>query len=289
MEVCYAFSMDAFVAFINTQFFSSMAGALAGAFFGAVAAHSISMNSREKSSLEEQLKSTNAGIMSSFLICNSLLSMKKQQVAEMYKDFCQKRMEYRAALANPVPGSVLSFEADLKKLRMPLVPMEVLATQAYEKLSLRGRPLGLVSAISNALSSLEESLSVRDQIIEQYKRFHPSVDDKTKIDFYFGLPLPDGSVSTEYADSLEGINQYTNDAIFFSALLCKDLEKYGNKLRDRYIKKYGGEVEVVSSLKFDEAESLGLMPNEKDYENWLGIFGELSPVVKRPWYKRIWH
>jgi hypothetical protein len=279
-------SWDTILNLINSQFFSSLSGALAGAFAGAMAAHVISKNAKEQETLEEQIRGTNAAIMSTLLICNAFLSLKKQQVAPMYQTFHYKKDEYQKALENRVPGSVIHVEADFKTVSLPAVPIDILKKQAYEKLSLRGRPLGLVAAISNAISSFEDAIRARNSVIEQYKRFPPNLAEKTKLDFYFGFPLPDGNVSTEYLDSLEGIYQHTDDAIFYSSLLGSDLEKYGNKLRDRYLKTHGSEIEIVSSLDFKKAESLALMPDAKNYEDWLSIFVEVPPGKKPPWYLR---
>lgn len=284
---CYKFSGDALLAFINSQFFSSMAGALAGAFAGAMAAHSISTKARIRDELKGQIRATNSAITSSFLISNALLTFKKQHVADMWWTFQAEKQKYSQILNNPASNTTFHFEADLKTIHAPHVPMEVLSRQAYENLSLKGRPLGLVAAIENALASLAESILVRDRVIEQYKHFPPDMDEKKMIDFYFGLPFSRGSVNTEYADSLGGISQYVDDAIFFSSLLCKDLEKYGNDVRDKYLKRYGGEIEIINSVE-NIPEYAHLMPDQASYESWLRMFSQVPVESKRPWYRRFW-
>lgn len=287
MDFCgYVFSLSALEAFLNTQFVSSLLGALAGAFAGAIAAHRISENAREKKEMEDQIRATNAAIMSSFITCNAFLVLKKQQVAEMYKVFLEKRTEYEKCLKAPPSGATFYFEADLRIIQLPVVPIDVLKTQAYEKLNLRGRPLGLVAAIANAMASLEGAISVRDAVVEHYKRL-PAGLEKVKTDFYFGFPLPSGSTSTEYADAMEGIHQYTDDIIFYCSMLCSDLERYGNAVRQKYLEKHNAKIDVISSLNFDKASSLGLMPSQAAYEDWLSSFGELPNVSKTSLWSRL--
>jgi hypothetical protein len=165
MEFCYAFSWSNTVDFINSQFFSSMTGALAGAFAGAIAAHSISMNARKREEVEGQIRAVNAAIMSAFLVCNSLLSLKGQQVAKMHKTFLDEKARYEASLGVPSGAAPAHFGMDLEFMSLPHVPMEVLSKQAYEKLNLRGRPLGLVSATSNALTMLQTRVEFRNSLI----------------------------------------------------------------------------------------------------------------------------
>ncbi len=287
MEFCYTFSWGNTVDFINSQFFSSMTGALAGAFAGAIAAHSISTKARRREEVEGQIRAVNAAIMSAFMVCNSMLSWKGQQIAKMHRSFLDERARYEASFEVPGCAAPDHFEMDLEFMSLPHVPMEVLSKQAYEKLNLRGRPLGLVSATSNALSMLQTRVELRNSLIGQFRMVFPSMSEKEKLDHYFGFPLADGSVHKEYADCINGINEYANDVIFFSSLLCEDLGKYGNDLRRAYVNKYRRDIEEISVMHFDTPVAKNLMPDPKIYCDWLTMFGSLPTSPKKPWYRRI--
>lgn len=288
MEFCYAFSWESATSFINSQFFSSMSGALAGAFAGAIAAHSIATGARRREDAEGQIRAINAAIMSAFLICNSMLSIKRQQVLTMHKKFHEERARYEQSLAAPAGTIIPPFEMDMEFVGQPHVPIDVLGKQVYEKMNLKGRALGLVPAISNALSMFQSRAELRNKLIEKYKEDFKSMGQKERLDHYFGFPLAGGSVHREFADCLDGINSYTNDVIFFSSLLCQDLAKHGNEIRDSYVKKYHRDIEQISSMNFDTPKAKDLMPSPEDYADWLTMFASLPKKSKKPWYWRFW-
>lgn len=282
-----AMKLDVLVTFINSQFFSSMSGALAGALAGAIAAHRISTSAKRREEVEAQIRAVNTAIMSAFLICNSLLSLKKQQIAKMHKTFTRERTRYEASLTAPAGSGPFRFEMDLEFMNLPLVPIEVLTKQAYEKLNLRGRPLALVSAISGSLALLQTRVALRNSLIERFRSEFHFLQQEEKLNIYFGLPLSDGSLSKEYADCMEGINDYANDVIYFASLLCSDLGEYGNTIRDEYIKKHGKKVEKINVMIFDKPEAKALMPASENYADWQNMFGALPETQKKPWYKRL--
>lgn len=152
----------------------------------------------------------------------------------------------------------------------PLVPIDVLRTQVYEKLSVSGRPLALVATLAGALSSLEDTITNRNRLIERFKQI--SIDAIPPL--YFGLPYGGGHVSTEYADTIEGIHTLTDDVIFFSNLLCKDLIDHGNKILDKYRYRFNDKLEIIHTIDLTYAEMAGLMPSEEKYANWLRGFQE---------------
>lgn len=123
------------------------------------------------------------------------------------------------------------------------MPIEILEKNAYEKISIKGRPLALISTIANSIETLRSSLDYRNSLIDKFKRLFPTIPEKSRLDYYFGFPLPGDSVNQEYFDSMKGIYQYTDDVIFFSSLLCDDLKLHGEALRKSYRKTYGSKVD----------------------------------------------
>src|SRR5690349_16473622 len=70
-------------AFANSAFTTSLVGALAGAFAGARAAQVIAERSKLRDEISKQIRDTNAAMVVSFTIANSVLALKKQHVAEL--------------------------------------------------------------------------------------------------------------------------------------------------------------------------------------------------------------
>lgn len=277
------------VAFVNSQFLSSLLGALAGAFAGATAAHKIAEKSKEREALMEQLRATNSAIMASYLICNAFLGLKKQQVSGMHQQFSEKSEELKAMQANPNRGHVFEFVVDLRKVYVPKTPLEVLNREVYETLNINGRPIAAAASIDGAMASLQAAIEVRDAAILRV-RDQEQFSEEDKANFYFGYPLRDGSVSTEFVDSLNGIALYVDDVIFFSSLLCRDLQEYGENVRERFFKRYKGEAPRVNRIDFSGSEDAGIFPAEEKYEDWLKGFKtqtDMEEQQSQPWYLKI--
>jgi hypothetical protein len=268
---------------LNSQFTSSVFGALLGAFAGAYAAHRIASYAKRKEDLEAQVRAVNVAISTAFLICNSALGLKKQHINDLYNKYVQDRERYEGTLANPPKGGVIQF--DLKTLHMPYMPVEILEKNAYEKLSIKGRPLALISTIANSIETLRSCLDYRNNLIDRFKRLFPTIPDESRFDYYFGFPLPNDSVNQEYSDSMKGIYQYTDDVIFFSSLLCDDLKLHGEAIRKTYKKVYGKNTDQIAGFDFKTPEALAIWPNEADYRDWMDMFVERKAEVS--WYKRI--
>jgi hypothetical protein len=270
---------------LNSQFTSSVFGALLGAFAGAYTAHRIASSSKRREEMEVHIRSVNVAISTSFLICNSALSLKKQHINGLYKNYIEDRARYEDALANPPKDRVIEFGNDLKILHMPYMPIEILEKTAYEKISLKGRPLALISTIANSIETLRTSLDYRNNLIENFKLLFPTIPEMRALEHYFGFPFSDGSVNQEYLDSMKGIYQYTDDVIFFSSLLCDDLKSHGEALRKSYKKSYGKKVDQITEFEFKTPKSLEIWPNNSDYKDWMDMFVECKKG--RKWYRRI--
>lgn len=268
----------------NSAFTSSLVGALAGAYAGATAAQRIAERAKERERLLAQIRGTNAAIMVSFGVCNAGLSLKKQQI----KDLCDSYNLKRAALAEffrkRKAGEIekatpFEFQADLRSLQMPWVPMEALRGQIYDKLSVSGRPLALVAALSGALSSLSDTIANRNRLIDVFKQLSPEARANLPA-LYFGLRNEEGHTSTEYADTIQALASLTDDVIFFSHLLCKDLADSGNRAVDQYAKRFKDESESIHEIDLSPAASAGLLPPDSQYGDWLRGFKEREAVAK---------
>jgi hypothetical protein len=259
-------------AFLNSNF----TAALAGAFAGALAAQKISERAKLRNQLLQEIRSTNAAIAVSFTICNAALSLKKQFVKDIYETYTAKKSELeefhrQRAGGQQAPNLPFEFRADFRTLQMPLVPTDILQKQVYEGISTTGRPLGLIAAISGSVDSLKDTIQKRNILIERSRELDPAAEGQLAA-FYFGLPYGPGHVNTEYPDSIESLNISTDDVIFFSELLMKDLMEHGNRILKQYNKITKVNKEKISSVDLTEPREQGLMPDEADYADWVKGF-----------------
>lgn len=279
------FTWANFGTLLNSGFTTSLVGALAGAYAGATAAQKIAERSKEREQLLAQIRGTNAAIMVAFGICNTGLSMKRQHAKSLHENFLTKRNELTEHLRKRKSGEIgtevtFEFQADLRTLQMPLLPINVLQNHIYEKLSISGRPLALVATLAGASSSLEDTIRNRNLQIERFKRIPPNQKDSVFPAIYFGLPFGGGHVSTEYADTIDALYRLTDDVIFFSRLLCQDLEKYGEEILSKYKSHIKNTSESIHSIEFDTEKTKDLLPDEKEYQDWLAGFKDKKVTSK---------
>ena len=271
-------SWENLAAISNSAFTTSLVGALAGAYAGAKAAQQIAERSKERAEFQVQIRNTNAAITLSFIVCNAAISLKRQQTKGLCDSYFNKKAELEGFLqrrkAGDSPDIPFGFQADLRSVPFPAVPIDALRSLVYEKLSVSARPLALVATLASALSSLADTIANRNGLIASFKQLSPQVREAALPALYFGRPYGEGHVSTEYLDTMTGLQNLTDDVIFFSHLLCKDLATYGNKVLDKFKSQFKGVPEQIHAIELSPEKTAGLMPPEEQYSEWLSGFRE---------------
>lgn len=257
--------------FFNSVFFTAIAGSLAGAFAGALGAQRMADKTRNREELLKEIRATNASVMVSFGICNSLLSAKKQHIKSLKETFDQHKTSTMDALKAQQAGTggVVNFVADHRTLPILDVPVSILQTQIFEKLSLDGRPLLLTTTLVQTVEALNVCIAKRNQLIEDFKA--SSLPEIQLLALYFGFPF-DGRVDQVYSDTIEAIYRQNDDGIFFSSQLCGELTRHGDQLAASFKKRFGKGVPRIHKPDFAKAVSDGLMPSESDYADWMSMF-----------------
>ncbi len=169
------------------------------------------------------------------------------------------------------------FEFNENGRRMPFpdaVPIDALRSLVYEKLSVSARPLALVATLAGALSSLADTTANRNGLIANFKELSPQVRDAALPALYFGRPYGEGHVSTEYLDTMTGLQNMTDDVIFFSHLLCKDLATHGNKLLDKFKSQFKVVLEQIHAIELLPEKTENLIPPDEQYSEWQSEFRE---------------
>ena len=228
--------------FLNSTFSISFIGALAGATAGALGAQHVIEKTKGREELLKELRSTNAAIMVAFTACNTALGFKKQLVQPMVERFLTSRTAFvkfrEEGLSGQRQGNApFKFQADLIAFSPPIVSVETLKTQVFDRTSALGKPLMLVSLVENASVGLSTAIAKRDRLLSDFKSGQQ--DPETWPLQYFGEKLPSGHTFREYADLVDVIGSYTNDLIFFSAQLSEELVLHGRTLSASFKKRFG--------------------------------------------------
>jgi hypothetical protein len=169
---------------------------------------------------------------------------------------------------------------------MPAVsqPLPVLQDIVFGRLSTVGRPLNLVASLGEVVENLNATIAQRNELIEMFKasKFPPGA---SIADMYLALPYGGGHVNQQYPDLVDAISSYTDNAIFFSHLLCKDLREYGIEVAATFKKSFKDPAPRVTEVDFKQAEAGGMMPRSDEYETWFTAFQKL-PKSTRKWWQR---
>jgi hypothetical protein len=265
----------------NSPFLTAVIGSLAGAFAGAYGGYKIVERGKVRDDLLKEIRNTNAATMVSFGICNSLLATKQRLAKPLKEKYDSKKIELlehiRRKKAGEIPDVTFEFQADFESFTLPPLAMDILQTQVFEKLSLVGRPLLLVTTLRQAIHTLEHALGTRNALIESYKAKSP-LEPNFLLTRYFGLPYRGGQVKEEYPASLQAAYEPTDSVIFFSHLLCQDLGEHGDHISTEFTKGFGRGAPTIAKPDFTKAIAANLMPPAEGFSEWVGMFTKKSGV-----------
>ena len=262
--------------FANSNFVTSLLGALAGAYAGATAAQRMAERSKLREEMLREIRNTNAAIALAFGACNTFLALKKQHVKGIKESYDAQKASllefHRMRKAGQIPQDLaFEFHANMQTLQPQPLPMDTLRTVVFERLSIVGRPLNLVVSLTQTVESLTGSIEKRNSLIEGYKvEFSKNAD--LLVPLYFGMPYGEGHVNLDYPGTIDAMYSQTDDGIFFSNLLCKDLHEHGKQLADSYRKKFKSDPPRISEVDFGPPAADGMMPDENNYSDWFKAF-----------------
>lgn len=234
------------------------------AFFGAWGAQHII----ERKQLLQEIRNVNAAITTSFTICSALIGLKKQHVISIYQQFLRDKSAYYAVLMQAASLPIgqrmeTTFQGDFRSLQLQKLPTELLQNQVFEKVSALGRPLALAITLNQSAGSLWDSVNMRNDLIQSFR----SVKNEKLAEIYFGINTGSSHDNT-YSDLVSAIYNQLDDCIYFSELLCKDLQDHGETIRN----KIGKSAPRIARPNFSDAYKQGLMPDPRPYQDWENSF-----------------
>lgn len=268
--------------------FTTIIGALAGAGIGAWAAGYISEKNKTREQLTKEIRDTNAAIILALGVMNSGISLRKQFINTLKKDYEKQREKCWEIMKKMAAGQPQSDfpKINLLELQEIAPPVTHLQEIVFSRLSTAGRSLASATELTDAVINLNTALKRRNQLITQFKNndFPPGA---RKEHFCFGLPYGDGQTNEEYGDSIKGISLYSDDIIFFGSELCADLQEHGESLVNMYRRnRLGGQTPVINQLDLSEARKAGWIPDAEDYKAWTSGFETKKKEHRRRWFAR---
>ncbi len=247
--------------FVNQNLFTSAIGAFAGAYGG----YFIVKKTKYKEDLLAEIRNTNTAIDCAFHICNALIGFKKQHAKPIKENLNCQINEFQDYKNGKKP---FLFKPNFLTFQTLIMPLDLLQKQVFEKISLNGRPINLTTTLIQVIHSLNDLINERNKLIEETHH----IPDEIKKRLFLGLTDGEGHTDNRYPSLVEAIYSLTDDGIFFSNLLCKDLNEHGEHLK----MEYGRKSPRIHKIDFTKAVDEGLMPNPKEYSDWENMFVKKS-------------
>jgi hypothetical protein len=268
--------------FGNSTFFTSLVGALAGAWAGGRVAQILATKAKDKEELTKDIRNSNAAATMASSLCDDLSGLMGQHVKELKKAYDADRIRFEAVLAAPAPtGGPQVFTANLQFLNTPSLNTEVLQSLIYSQVS-NNYAIKAFSALDQAIANVKSSNAQRNALIAEYRDIP---DQQAALRFlYFGQPHPAAGTDDRYRGTLSSIYNSLQDGIYLSMHLSLLLCEHSSKLGKRFKKKHGRPVPKAQQVDFTRLADRGLLPDRKNYPDWDVLF---YPPAEPTWWQRV--
>lgn len=273
----------------NSAFGTSLVGALAGAFAGAIAAQRIAEKGKFREELAKEFHHTNAALALGMAVSAVALALKKQFVKDLMSSYEEDQRRVQAHKEKIISGEI---EADtplhlnpnllfFQEISPPVAPLQEIV---LSRLLIVGRAIPAVTALANAVTHLNSSISARNELLRAFKD-KKLPEGATFEHMYLGLRYGERHTNQEYEGTVKAISLYTDDVIFFCIKLCEDLRDHGEALNKRYRSRLRGNPPHISTINFEKPRQEGWIPNDELYEKWLSGFASAPRQEHKRWHR----
>jgi hypothetical protein len=254
--------------FITNFLNSPLISAALGAFISSGLLYWIISIKERRKKLRDEIQNINTAIILAVDILNQYICHKKDVVLPFKK-------QYDNALSDRETSNQI--KTYLTHFNSPLVPIESLQRCIFEKSSYSEKISMAAIELNRLIDTLITQIQTRKQFIEKIKTLNGP--DQAKL--YFGLEtaLQDGKIiDTSYQDCMKNIAFSTDWIIWISNLLCIELNKHGEVLKQKL-----GDKSVKINIIIPNPSMKQYIPVGQEFTQWLDIFPD--PQKKRSWFK----
>lgn len=250
-------------------------GGFIGAWAGVWVSQRITQRNKRREQLFTEMRNVNASIMLSWQLCNSLIVFKRQNVTPLKHKYQSDLIsfaqwqQHSTMLARGVQSTFV-VEPLFITLPPPVEPSATLNDIVYQRISMVGRGFVALGELDKWVRLLGESINMQRVLVE--RALSSRIGQQNNGAFYLGAPHVDGSRDTSYRDCLESIFEYTDHSIFFAAILCEELVRYGEGVRRELHTVFGEPLPNLHIVDLSGARSAGLLPSDDKYSAWLHGF-----------------
>ncbi|HEX3430502.1 MAG TPA: hypothetical protein VHT03_06405 [Rhizomicrobium sp.] len=251
---------------LNSNFFSAFFGAIAGA----LAAAWLAWHTETRRQLKDEILACNVAINQCAAIANSFVAVKRQTVRPVCLRYALQSIALFFHGVN-VGGGVLEIALDFNVLTSPWTSIDTLNGIISTRIWSAAQPSALAASLSQAIHNQRNATERRNEIGQKIAACQPN--EKTAR--YFGLRLPTGGLDTSYPDIMSGLYSYTDDCIYFPALLAAVLTAHGNALAA----KLGRSAPRIKTLDLSAVQRDGLLPEPAQYPEFESVYRPKDPEL----------
>jgi hypothetical protein len=235
----------------------------------------LTSRSQAKRRVVDELKAVHAARAVCFSITNRAIALKQQQIIPM-----KQRYEKAVAAFQAHQRGMLDLPLNLQDLSQLKFPDAVLERIVFEKCAVGAKALAAAAALSGAIDDLRNTIDFRNGLVSEFRKGRAEMTELDRIQLYVGAPTA-VEVDRRFATNVEALSHYTDDCIYFSLLLSKELMDYGTSLRSRNRFKFRLGVPKFLPVDWTKANQAKLIPDESQYANWVAGFKRPSSRRER--------
>lgn len=258
--------------------FTTVIGALAGAWLGAWAAQKIAKNEKTRDESTKELRSVNSGIVLSYSISNTAMCLMKQHVRRLVENYKIDIAKFEAQKKLP-PPQIINITPIFFHLGAVTTPIASLQKIVLEQLASNGAAINTVTTLADSIDNLNSSIILHNKLIDAYTRSEFPTGFKLEH-LYLGIPAG-GKVNNIYRDTLMSLHQHTQDVAFFALKLCDDLTEHGISMLPKHKKTTGNGNADITEIDISECILEGLVPQHEAYESWLRGFTKKTSTNRK--------
>ncbi len=256
---------------------SPMGIAAVGSFFGAVGGYVMVMITNRRAEVISKIRHTKTAIGITHDLFNIFLSLKKQHVKSMCELYESKKKEFVDAKSGKLSGiQEITIPFDNKTISFPFVDFELLNSKLLEKPELPLRALVIATTLIRVIHELKNQVNFRHGVLAEVNQLAMKYDlnDHGLACLYYGIRLDraGGSIQYDtYCNVMKAINDFCDDAIWFSKELTAELIKVGKETAGKI---YFGrpKIGLVDYSDIDPS----LLPKDENYKDWREKFKQAS-------------
>lgn len=222
---------------LNSNVVTSAIGAVAGAYFGALAAGKIADRAKRQERIEKAVEDANGAILLAVDTMSVLITLKSQHISGLvgrYKKANQDLATHREHIqaGKKPPNAEFVVELELRTLEDLSVSPDQLLRRIESMPNFPGHIYLKAGAYRRSVLQLATAISGRNKLIGDWIAGNVQAGF-TKEQLYFGTPNRDRHVNEIYPSYMQTIEQAIDDGIGFSIALANALQAHAKTIREK--------------------------------------------------------